>query len=177
MIYFLQDHGSKLIKIGYAADPWKRLYQIRTATPGHVDLLAIQEGERADEQEIHTRFAGLRSRGEWFTPAPELMSYIASLGKPERECPQSRTRAFWNGMNTVEVSDASGISRGMISMIGSGNRRPSPDVALTIQRATGVSALRLVFGADADEVLHAYLQEIEADAEAATPRQASSEAA
>jgi hypothetical protein len=38
----------------------------------------VMDGGRNLERTLHRRFADLRSEGEWFSPGPELLDYIAS---------------------------------------------------------------------------------------------------
>ena len=166
MIYFIRDRSSGLIKIGFANEPWKRLVKIQSDTPGVVEMLAIEPGGVIDEARLHRRFAACRSRGEWFFPAPELLAHIDTLAKAEKPTIFSKSRAFWNGMTAAQVARATGNVKSTISNIQNGKRRPSPELAMQLQRVCGISAVWLVFGDDAEEATSV-----------PTPRQASSEAA
>lgn len=46
-------------------------------------LALIRPGGRLLEQFLHRRFAVMREHGEWFSPAPELLGFIAELGRGE----------------------------------------------------------------------------------------------
>lgn len=74
MIYFVgfQDY----IKIGYTADPIRRLEAIKQALPGESVVYAIIEGNRELEKELHDTFAINRARGEWFYYNDTLMKFI-----------------------------------------------------------------------------------------------------
>ena len=52
-----------------------------------------------------------------------------------------------NNLSTTKFANAAGCAQSMVSMVCSGNRRPSPDLALAISRATGgqVSVLELLY--------------------------------
>ncbi|MEJ5359896.1 MAG: helix-turn-helix transcriptional regulator [Desulfobacterales bacterium] len=61
----------------------------------------------------------------------------------------NRLEAFFKktGKKQSEIANAAGCSKAAISMIAKGRRRPSPDLALRIERATGgaVRAAELIF--------------------------------
>lgn len=70
-VYFAERGG--LIKIGYSGTPSVRVAAL------HARLLASMPGDYAVERQTHARFAPFRIDGEWFSAAPELLAYIASL--------------------------------------------------------------------------------------------------
>lgn len=148
MIYFIRDTLSGFIKIGHSVDPRARLAQIQVHCAGAVELMAVEEGSEPREAELHQAFAACRQRGEWFSPTVPLMAHIATL--PPVAPRSSATREFWGGKSAKEVAAEAGISGPMLSQIRRGNRRPSPEVAIRLQDATGVSAIKLVFGELAD---------------------------
>lgn len=77
MIYFIRSKLSDAIKIGYSANPEERARGL--SLPG-TEVLASIPGDRQAETRLHKRFEHLRvGDSEWFTNAPELESFIASL--------------------------------------------------------------------------------------------------
>lgn len=78
-IYFIHAKGTRLVKIGYAADPWRRLNKIQCDTPRTVKMLAVEPGGREREDELHVQFKASRHRGEWFLLTDDLKEYIAQL--------------------------------------------------------------------------------------------------
>src|SRR4051812_41688845 len=74
MIYFIEAVGHGRVKIGYAANPWKRLRQLQTGHPFELKMLACLPGELSDEQRLHKEFDSLRIGGEWFKLTPEIES-------------------------------------------------------------------------------------------------------
>lgn len=76
MIYFVQ--AGDTVKIGYGADPWRRIQAIRTHTPHSVKVLGIKPGSMHDERALHKRFAAYRAQREWFHLSDEIKSFIAS---------------------------------------------------------------------------------------------------
>lgn len=80
-VYVLQCPLTKRIKIGKSGNPLTRLVQIRSHCPAPPVMLAIIDGEDGDvlESKLHDHFKSYRVHGEWFTPGPELLAWIASL--------------------------------------------------------------------------------------------------
>lgn len=148
-VYFIRDASTGRVKIGHGRDPWRRLTMLQTGCPGELTLLAIIEGGEATERELHERFAEHRARGEWFHYRGALGNYLDALPAPRR--PRTKTQAFWDGLKTDDVARLTGLSPSYLSQISNGVRRPSPENAILIQRACGVSAIKLVFGALAKE--------------------------
>lgn len=80
MIYFAQDAEGGAVKIGTTEDVPARLRQLESHYGKPLALLATRPGGRAEEAELHARFAHLRyGRTEQFRPAPDLMEFI---GRP-----------------------------------------------------------------------------------------------
>lgn len=81
-VYFIQaDEGP--IKIGVAASPLYRLGGLQTASPYPLRLLAVMPNQGAlGESALHAKFAHLRTHGEWFRAAPDLLAYIKENGVP-----------------------------------------------------------------------------------------------
>ena len=74
-LYFIADLEADLIKIGKSEHPFARLKAIRgELRKPHLRMMACFE--HGVEQKAHRQFKALRVRGEWFTPAPELISAI-----------------------------------------------------------------------------------------------------
>lgn len=78
VVYFVQAGPEGPIKIGYAKRVADRFGELQTANPEPLILLGVLfDGTRALEARTHLRFAHLRLRGEWFTPADELLDFLA----------------------------------------------------------------------------------------------------
>lgn len=78
-IYFVEAIGAGRIKIGFSANPEKRIRGLTTSSAHELKTLKVIEGELAQERAIHRQFAHLRTHLEWFQDAPELREYIESL--------------------------------------------------------------------------------------------------
>lgn len=80
MIYFMQPIAGGPVKIGYSANVDVRREQLEAHYGQPLAILAVTEGERQEEREMHKRFAHLRlGRTEQFRPAADLMAFI---GRP-----------------------------------------------------------------------------------------------
>jgi hypothetical protein len=79
VIYFVQPVDGGPVKIGYSADPQRRHAQLEAIYRRPLVALAVIEGDRRREREIHDRFAHLRlGNTEQFRPAPELAEFIGA---------------------------------------------------------------------------------------------------
>lgn len=86
-VYFIGQPEGGPVKIGAARDPRLRLAEFQIGSPDQLVILGqvVTDDYRAEERAHHRRFAHLRIRGEWFTRAPELIEYLATLPvSPER---------------------------------------------------------------------------------------------
>jgi hypothetical protein len=75
-VYVIHAVGTNRIKIGYSADPEKRLAQLQTGSPYELKLLAQWPGTAEVEQRIHQRLAQYRCGGEWFSVPPFIGNVI-----------------------------------------------------------------------------------------------------
>lgn len=75
-VYFLRAEVVGLVKIGTAVCLRKRVQAIHSASPVKLSYLGHVEGGRLREVELHAKFDEHRVRGEWFSPADELLEFI-----------------------------------------------------------------------------------------------------
>lgn len=84
--YVVGMEGSNLVKIGYAADPKKRLQSLQVGQPAALNLLWYTPGDF--EAALHRTFEAYRVRGEWFDlstlgNAVEVIQWaVTEFGKP-----------------------------------------------------------------------------------------------
>jgi len=76
LVYFLQCAETKKIKIGHAGDVSARTKEIQRFSPTELRVIALANGGFRREQELHKRFAAIRSHGEWFYPSYPLLKFI-----------------------------------------------------------------------------------------------------
>jgi hypothetical protein len=78
-VYFIQAETGGPIKIGISRDVERRRAELQRQERQPLRVLAFMEGTIKDEAAMHQRFATHRLHGEWFSPAPEVLSCIAAL--------------------------------------------------------------------------------------------------
>lgn len=84
VVYYVQVGGH--IKIGWTS----RLEQRMRAYPPNTLLLAVHPGSRADEKQLHKRFAVHRSHGnEWYPLVPVILDHIKRVVAEHGEPPES----------------------------------------------------------------------------------------
>ncbi len=74
-VYFLRIGAT--IKIGYSADPFNRVTDLRTAIAGKVDSFLAVPGTRHDERHFHDQLASYRIEREWFRAHPAVTRAMA----------------------------------------------------------------------------------------------------
>ncbi len=77
-VYFIRARSDGPIKIGFALSVEHRLYQLQCANYEALHLLASIPGTRKSESKIQRHFRKHRIRGEWFSPAQEILDYVAA---------------------------------------------------------------------------------------------------
>lgn len=158
MIYFAQAGEGAPVKIGYAANPTKRLTELQTAHYEVIRMLLVIDGDERHEAFLHEKFAALRLRGEWFRPASELLTFIAKP-EPLPEMPErvsrQRSPALMAALASVGgVSALAAATRVTRQAISQWDEVP-PLQVLAVERASGVPRHELrpdIFGAPGDNV-------------------------
>lgn len=84
-VYFMQAGPRRTVKIGISRDPLMRASRLQTGTPEEYRILAVMPGGKAEEAEMHARFAAHRVRGEWFKRTPEMTALINELNRRDRD--------------------------------------------------------------------------------------------
>jgi hypothetical protein len=128
VIYFIHAPAMDAVKIGFAgSDPRRRLTLLQTGSPCELKLLAVQEGDKAKEKELHVRFAEFRTRREWFSYGKPIAEYVASLDPVE----EPKRERF-----VTDIAEQCGISKAYASQILSG-QRSSIEVMLHVFATAG----------------------------------------
>lgn len=78
-VYFVQAEVGGLIKIGTAADPIGRVYNMQSNCPITLKILGCIGGDYRAERDIHRKFAEERRHGEWFEPSARLIEFVAAI--------------------------------------------------------------------------------------------------
>lgn len=79
VVYFLRSKQTGDIKIGWTRQLARRSANLSHSVPGGADVLATIGGDRSLEEHLHETFAAHRLNGEWFSPAPGLLSLIEQI--------------------------------------------------------------------------------------------------
>lgn len=66
-LYFMQEQGTGLIKIGRSVDPKRRLRTLQTGNGKTIRLIAVFEGRGVEELYLHEHLKRWRVKGEWFS--------------------------------------------------------------------------------------------------------------
>ena len=80
MIYVLSAREIPIVKIGYTRSATsRRVYDLVTGGPWTLTIVALVDGEPADERALHKRFDSGRLRGEWFHVNAALEEWLTTL--------------------------------------------------------------------------------------------------
>lgn len=97
-VYFIETEDGRFVKIGYSAQPYRRISQLGTLRPANHALRIIgwMPGTIHTERWIQAKFSTDRDNGEWFRDSPVLRQFIAAIGlvtpPPEVVKPQPAPR-------------------------------------------------------------------------------------
>lgn len=75
-VYFIQAGEAGPIKIGWTKSVPARFSALQAGNAEPLRLLAVLPGRISYERALHSRFAGLLIRGEWFRPDKGLLAFI-----------------------------------------------------------------------------------------------------
>lgn len=78
-VYFIQGECGGAIKVGYSANPEKRLKELQTGYPDTLILLLMIPGTESTERALHREFESSRLNGEWFRPDKQVIDRIKEL--------------------------------------------------------------------------------------------------
>lgn len=135
-VYFVQHGAAGVIKIGFTScNVGGRFTQLQRAAPDELVFRGYIEGGYELEQDLHSRFAEHRHRGEWFRPAPELLEFIAEnvvtddldvvLRKDLRSAIGRSQRAKWPRHLKKEFDPYAGEYGALVSAWREGTAAPS----------------------------------------------------
>jgi hypothetical protein len=93
-VYFAQSGTHGPVKIGFGRNVAARLRSHQVGHPHPLRLVGVLPGGRNAERLWHNKFAAHCMTGEWFRPAPDLISRIreaishnAAVSPPRRSAP------------------------------------------------------------------------------------------
>lgn len=75
-VYFLFDAEAGVVKIGQSADVTERARVLSREVGRPLELLGIMPGDKHLKRQVRQRFHALARADEWYTAAPELLTFI-----------------------------------------------------------------------------------------------------
>jgi hypothetical protein len=78
-VYMIRAGADGPVKIGYGANPARRIEELQTAHPERLTVLRVMDGDLRFESALHRHFADLRVRGEWFIHSDAMLGDLEFL--------------------------------------------------------------------------------------------------
>jgi hypothetical protein len=75
-VYFIGEGFGQPVKVGWAADPQRRLRELQIGSPRRLAVLHARPGTKKDERALHHRLKASRLSGEWFEWSAPLCDEI-----------------------------------------------------------------------------------------------------
>ncbi len=74
MIYIVRQQSTDFVKIGYTDNMMRtRLTSLQVGNPTLLVVIALYEGSKEVEKELHIKYAEQAVRGEWFTYSDDML--------------------------------------------------------------------------------------------------------
>jgi DNA-binding transcriptional regulator YdaS (Cro superfamily) len=142
-IYMVRAGDSGPVKLGFAADPNRRIAGLQTGQPEKLAVLRIMEGCRGFETALHRHFAPLRIRGEWFTHTDEMLGdleHLRPVSAANDPTPHAALAAYMSahGLTDAAVADKLGVSAEAVRLWRTGRRPIAAKRAMALSRLTAV---------------------------------------
>lgn len=134
-VYFIQCSGSGLIKIGRSDDVRVRLSKMQSDSPFKLNVLGVAHGDAAHESFLHSMFADLRVRGEWFQDDGRIKRHIEEMCAPLPL--NERTPKTLDGLSDDQIAEVMCCSRPYVTMMRLGRRAIPIDFSLRLYAETG----------------------------------------
>lgn len=142
-VYFVQNTGDQLIKIGCTQHLDARVDALQREAPAPLRVIHVIADRGYDlESALHAWFADDCAGGEWFRPTDDLLGYIEervrSVGRPPEGpiAPRAavvtlspdalRTLRVRNGLTLTALGVKAGLSTSLLSRMESGKTRGTP---------------------------------------------------
>lgn len=80
-LYAMRAVGTPLVKVGYSADPARRVREIQSLAPQPLEIIGtIRDCDHRTEAAVHRRLRHWRRRGEWFDLDAATAQFVKDLG-------------------------------------------------------------------------------------------------
>jgi hypothetical protein len=147
-VYAIGD-GRGRVKIGWSADPVRRLNKIGSDCPTKATLLGLIQATKAQEHAAHELLAAWRVNREWFLLEGAVLDFVAALPQPRpravnRKEPREGDHPLtaWRKKNEYTLASfgaALGTSHVTVSRWEQGHRIPTRRYMARIQDLTGIA--------------------------------------
>jgi hypothetical protein len=128
------------IKIGYSANPMRRLAKIASDTPQACTFIGCVQGSPTDEARLHEQLAPHCLRGEWFADNAFVRDAITEFkpipAAPADGCHPLRVWRRRRLMSQRDVAKLTGTSLANISRYEAGLREPPFAFIESVERTT-----------------------------------------
>lgn len=78
-VYFIAEHSSDRVKIGFSKNPWARLKNLQTANSSKMDIVCHLRTSGVSEAEIHRLLSEYSVGGEWYLNEGLVADCIAAI--------------------------------------------------------------------------------------------------
>lgn len=130
-VYLIHAPAVDMIKIGYAANPARRIGSIATSCPFPLAILATREGGFSLERAMHRALRESRVHGEWFRHWGQCVAWFHDFDYAD--CPGERSHAdIIAAADCQRLAELRGTSIHTVRSWGQRNSIPSehwPDIA------------------------------------------------
>jgi hypothetical protein len=139
------------VKLGWSADPMRRLAKMKSDCPSHLRLLGLIAATLDQEGELHSLFVPWRVRGEWYRLEGPVLAFVEMLPLPKPRIAARTARAIepgasalriWRAQNDVTLADLSvraGLQVPTLSQIERGERSLSIAALRRVMAITGLT--------------------------------------
>lgn len=76
LVYFMENHKTGLIKVGFSGWPQLRKMTVKYEEGGEISVVSVFPGTMEDEKTLHRILADYRDHGEWFRKNDILDNWI-----------------------------------------------------------------------------------------------------
>lgn len=139
--------GEDRVKIGWSADPVRRLSKIQSDCPEIVTLLGVIEASIEQEREAHALLAPWRVHREWYSRRGLVAKFVSMLPPPaprvvvvESGYPLKKWR-LENRLSQAELANAVGVHAMTVSRWELGHTEPNKTQRASLSRLTGLSEI------------------------------------
>lgn len=147
-VYAISD-GRGRVKVGWSAQPWRRLAKIASDCPSTPSLLGVVVATRGQEAELHRLLRPWQVTREWFSLEGPVAHFVALLRPFESErkrVPNNHPLAIYRRKQRISCeafANSIGLDRITVWRWENGKRKPSPSQVEKLSKVTGIPVREL----------------------------------